>query len=111
QIRDDLSVHLEIHPQLNRLIGFKDEKGKLVKALASPAGANWLVRLTAWEMPPGTAGVPSCVLQKADAALDLDSGHVALIFGSRDADHVGKNGHSNAESIINYFSVQAEILP
>ena len=110
-VRDDLSVHLEIHPELNRLLGFEEENGKLVKALAPPAGLDWLHRLTAYEMPVGAAGVPSCALQRASAKLDLASGEVAMVFGFRDADRIRKNGRSNTESMINYFSVQTDVLP
>ena len=110
-VRDDRSVHLEIHPQLNRLIGFQDENGKLIKALAPPAGAKWFHRLTACEMPVGAGGVPSCALQRGYAKLDLGSGEVAMVLGFRDADRMRRNGQPNAESMINYFSVQTDALP
>ena len=110
-VRDDHSVHLDIHPQLNRLLGFQEEHGKLVKGLPPPAGANWLRRLMASEMPVGAGGVPSCVLQRGDAKFDLVTGEVAVVFGFRDADRMRRNGRSNPESMINYFSVQTEVLP
>ncbi len=81
-VRADRSVHLEIHPQLNRLIGFQEESGKLTKALAPSAGANWLRRLTACEMPVvGAGGVPSCALQERRRQTGSRlSGEVAMVF-------------------------------
>jgi len=107
-IRNETTVRLNIIPNVERLLGFVDSKGKLTKPLAPPPGTDWAHRLVACDMPVGTGGTPSFSVQRGDASFDLTAEQVAIVFGFRDPDRTPP-GATREETMVNYFAVQTHI--
>lgn len=96
------ALRLRVVAKLRRLSGFADKSGKLTPVLI-PEQANWLERLTSWQMPAGAEGNPEFVAQNASTNFEsFVPGEGALIFGFRDTG-------AEDNSMVNYIALEVAL--
>ena len=104
------SASIRFRPTITRLTGYRDAAGRVTRVLA-PTVPGWFESITAWKMPAGSEGQPTFFTQRGDAQLGLRTGETALVFGLADEDPDLPAEHRHGPRMINYFTLQLDILP